>query len=522
MKPSSESLMLLAAALIVAAGGQALAQASDWTDAAYCMSDPRTPWPYEEGNDAINEAKKGFAMAGATVHAFVRNTADTPGALAALTWNGTPVKDLRQERSVVWWRLLPAELPPGEVGEVILRLRRPMDGPGALGVSLTNGHAVKVPVAAEPPAFRLESVAFGPNLTEVFLYVERDARRAPLPDSVVMDTPDAPVPVRWLSDAWTDRLRVGVVELPQPLGLCSRHTWVIRGGGATVGASLRAIPDPAVFGTYGSANYARQAEAGLTSFYSFAGLNAESVDKADEHGVRPAFYIGGGEPPEDVRGRANVYGYCIKDEPDCHDYSADQDIPMSQRIGTLAPEMVAQATRCESLDPDTPVLLTLNLTFTPANYYTYGPVADITTPDCYPVTVGKSLEFLRDCAAHAKRGTAPRMMGFIYQGSWEEFLHPDRKEAYYSKATLIEKGFEAFRDPDRVRGLGRKPTPAEVRIMMHYALGSGARALWSYIDATEACGGLVFHGSDVLPEIWDAIGATSRAMNHARADVNLA
>jgi len=47
---------------------------------------------------------------------------------------------------------------------------------------------------------------------------------------------------------------------------------------------------------------------------------------------------------------------------------------------------------------------------------------------------------------------------------------------------------------------------------MLYAIGCGARGLFSYTDATEAGGDLIFHSSADLPEIWQEIGRTSRAL----------
>ena len=89
------------------------------------------------------------------------------------------------------------------------------------------------------------------------------------------------------------------------------------------------------------------------------------------------------------------------------------------------------------------------------------------------------------------------------------------------RGEILEKGFPDFADAQRVRGFGRPQVPSEIRIQMMYAVGSGARALWSYIDATECCGGLVFHGTQELPELWAAIGGMSRTFRQVAGDINL-
>jgi len=58
-------------------------------------------------------------------------------------------------------------------------------------------------------------------------------------------------------------------------------------------------------------------------------------------------------------------------------------------------------------------------------------------------------------------------------------------------------------------------------MQMVYAVGAGARSLWSFIDATEGAGGLIIIGSCDLPGIWSAIGLLSRTFRRVAADINL-
>lgn len=514
LKPVCSRCLLLSAALAFISP----AATAQWQDIAYSVPDPEGPWRWEEGNDGINKAKASNNMAGVTVYAYVRNTGAEPARLEGVAWNGTDAALLRETRESVWWRMNPPEAAPGAVAEVTLRLRNLFEAPGVLKLSLSNGVAVELPVSHEEPVFRIQSMAYTADRRTAYLYVERTREDAPLPEHVLLDGETAAGTVEWLSPGYAGDLRPCAVRLETPLRECAWHTWTVLGSGTRVGATLRVISQPARFGTYGSSNVDRIAENGLDGYNCFGKLSGEWLDKAAMKGVTGIMHVSNGTPPEETRGHPNVYGYCIKDEPDCGDYSADA--PMHQRIGENGPLMAEYAQRCAELDPDTPAILNLDLTFTPANWYTYGTVADITTADSYPVTVGHSITFLRDCVSTLKRASAPHVMGYVYQGSWE-FFGAEGLGRYVGGGEIRSKGYGTFVNPERQRGFARPLTPAEVNMQMAYAVGAGARSLWSFIDATEGAGGLIIIGSSDLPGIWSAIGLMSRTFRNVAADINL-
>jgi hypothetical protein len=381
----------------------------------------------------------------------------------------------------------------------------------------SDGNAHVFPVAAQEPDFRLQNVGYLPDRKTVYLYVERMGEEAALPASVLLD--GEPVEARWLSECYVGRLRTAVVTLDAPLVEGAWHVWTISGGVVSVSSGLRVFAEPACLGTYGHGDIARIRENDLDMFVSFGQLSREWLDKASAGGIAGSMHVHGGEPPEPVRGHPAVYGYVLRDEPDVGDYNA-KDRPIHQRIGSLAPQLVNEARQCAQFDPEKPAIINLDLTFTPANYYVYAPIADFTTGDCYPVTIGKPLTFLRDCVTTLKRAAAPKPIGFIYQGSWEHFARKNLGR-YVGAGEIRAKGSREFVDPARVRGFGRPPVPEEIKMQMVYCLGAGARGLFSFIDATEAAGGLVIIGSCDLPEIWATIGEVSRNIALLREDINL-
>lgn len=509
-------LVLLSLAVLLAAGFAP----AEWQDFAVCLNDPADPWPHSEGDEAINEAKREPGLAGATVHAYFRNTGTDAATLGTFTWNDVPMETIQNERTLVWSRLTPQTAPPGSVAELTLRLRTPVRDPGILAITLSNGIKALFEVAPAEPVVRIESMAFTADLRTAYLYVEAQHDGLPLPRELLVDGAAPEARVRWLGDGYAGRTAVARVDFDNPLTLGERHCWTVAVGEAHAGASVRTFADVSRFGTYGTGDFDRYAGNGLDAYCSFGQVEHAALDSAAALGIAVSFYVSDGTPPEDVRDHPAVYGFNLMDEPDVHDYSRLPDVPMHLRPGTLAPDLVPQARACETAAPGKPVLLTLDLTFTPANYYIYGQMADITTPDCYPVTIGKPLTFLRDCVAHVKRATAPRPFGFIYQSCWEQYAKADKP--YVGAGELRERGFDTFVDRGRVRGLGRPPAPEEIRIQTAYAVGAGARALWAYIDATELVGTLLFRSTQDLPENWNAVGEMSRTYRNVRDALNLA
>jgi hypothetical protein len=157
-----------------------------------------------------------------------------------------------------------------------------------------------------------------------------------------------------------------------------------------------------------------------------------------------------------------------------------------------------------------PTTLTINLTFTPFNYFIYCPIADISNPDCYPLIAGWSIRRIRDNLANIRQASKPGPFTYAYQSSWEEYAKDQGR--YVPGSELMAGGFDRFRDPDRLRGFGRPPAPSEVRIQMLYAVGFGARGLFAWIDHSEMSGSVMSHGTDSHPDLWSEVGNTSRQL----------
>ncbi len=467
-----------------------------------------------EGNADINAAKQAFPELGSMVYAYILNRSGKPVSLEGLSLDGVDVKDLAKPPAygAIWWRMQPSVLPPGMEGEIGISLRSHREKPISLEVRFTDELTLKRSILPSDPEARIAGIVFARGMGKAYVYIECSPAESAKSASVYMNGVMLGSQATWLSAKPAAGLLVLVVTPKKPFIKGRRYTFRVHLKSGKTAATIRAFTDLTTFGTYGVPDLTRIAGAGLNTFFSFGKAGKRELDAAQEAGVRMAThgYNPGDPTKEGIAGHRALAGYLLMDEPDCIDYGADPERPYQARIGTTAPACVSLTGGLNSEDSLTPVIITLDLTFTPWNYFVYGPIADITNPDCYPITVGWPVKAIREKAAVVKRATAPKPFTFVYQGSWEEFITPH--PPWMGMAGVAERGREALVDKNRVRGFGRAPTPSEVRMQMLYAVGCGAKGLSSFVDSTEASGELLFHGSNAMPEIWQAIGRTSRVL----------
>jgi len=475
-----------------------------------------------EGDDKINQPNK---HNGGILYFYVENISKEAITLTDIRWETKSFNQQREAYQAIWYRSFPATIDPGESGEISLCLRRELTEAQEFQLIFGKEPAAVSQVEVTPPPYRFETIVFTEDLKTVYFYIGKLAEDSS--DDLQIPCPrQTDGKFQWLhgEEPLNGNLLVGRWTYDQPLTRGSAQIFYLVDEKEKVlcGAALHAFSNYTVFGTYGGtsvfADYPRFAANGLTAYNSFQPKDINALDEAESLGLRVAMIIGE-QPTADVLGHPAIWAYGPVDEPDCKDYSHDK-IPLPQRIGTNAPEMIRYFEHYRQVDPCTPSMLTLDLTFTPYNYFIYGPLADISNPDCYPITCGWSIRVIRDMMTNMKQASAPKPFSYTYQGCWEEWAQP--QDHWVDANELRSKGFDFYRDASRVRGFGRPPTPAEVRIPMFYAIGCGAKALFSYTDDTEVSGDLMFHGSADMPELWDEIGRSSRTFNWAAPLIEIA
>ena len=461
-----------------------------------------------EGNAAINKAKAETKDLGAMVMLSLRHDGKKPLSVAEVRWNREGLAEHAAAYDLIWWRTQPDPMPPNREAILSLCLRQRLRAETKITVRLDDGQEATIVLRPEAPALHIEALTFEPSLHRAWIYAAIPAGDDPTSLTIHVDgklmNADA---CRWYPLPRGTGMILGRLTFPESLSRGSVHVFRLGDGREGDIAALRAFSRWSVFGTYGSADFERLAFNGLNGYNSFGKLQRPALDEAASLGIRCAIMTGP-KPPDTGADHAGLYAYVLTDEPDCKDYAA-KDRPMNRRIGAHAPQMLEFAAACRRKDPSTPTMLTLDLTFTPANYFVYGRIADVANPDCYPVTLGWPIRIVRNYLDTVRRACAPCPFVYTYQGSWEEYAKKSKRR-YVGGAELRTKGWDAFRDPDKVRGFGRPPHPDEVAITMLYGLGCGAKGLFSYIDSSELSGTVMFHGSEDLPEIWDMVGRMSR------------
>ncbi|MBN1437454.1 MAG: hypothetical protein JW936_10305 [Sedimentisphaerales bacterium] len=473
-----------------------------------------------EYNDQITASKELITSPGSMVYFYLHNDSAEPVSLDNIRWDGGDLQTYSDSYQLIWHRLMPDPIAPGGQAEISLCLRSALTEPTDFVISMTNGTEISAVVNPVPRDFRIQTLRFNSNLDTAYLYIQRKQADAALPEIIFLNGARLGNELTWLNDEYTNDLRVAEVTFDQPLQRGTIQTFMVASADGTIidATTIRAFGDRAIFGTYGFGDLQRYADNGVNGFNSFVQTSGAALDQAQQLRLR-ILSMTGGNPNADTIGHPAIYAFGLTEEPDCQDFSA-YDRPMHLRIGANAPSVVQMEANCRVADPLSATALTVDLTFTPYNYFIYAPIVDIPNPDCYPISNAWPISETVPFATTMAQTAAPNPFTFTYQGSWEEFAIP--QDHWIGPDELREGGFERYRDPCRVRGMGRKPVPSEVRISMLYAVGCGATGLWSYIDSSEAGGVLLFHGSDVLPEIWDVIGRTSRELTSIASLISVA
>ena len=416
---------------------------------------------------------------------YAYNGSKLPVPVEVETLNGTALEALRtnQKHEVIWWRTWPNPVPPRGYAEISVRLRYPLEADATL--SLRAGTEVlEVTVPKDPPAFRIETIGWtsnGRQVTIVAWQLSRDAsaqpKVAPI-KRVFLDGVDVTDRSQILSPDFFHGVCPIVIRLNKELKAGSFHTYKLEAeDGTTVACTLRSLDEFLRLGMYGADDLADNVRRGITELSHFHTRTRAHLDKYLRYGLRSAFHIGE-RPAADVVGHPAVHGYLLHDEPDVWDASAPWPEPL--RIGYHGPEIVAHTHRCAATDPFKPVMMTLDLTYKPGNYYVYAQIPDIVTPDCYPLTHAQPLRWVREVTEACRLAAGPRRVEIITQVNWED-RSPQMK----------------FRRP---------PFPAEVWIQYLYGLGSGARGFSGY----EWYDWQDHHGAKNYPGVMDAVGQTFR------------
>ncbi len=449
-------------------------------DCAYYHIDIGGQYEWSEGAANLAGFAKTDRRAG-LLKVYVYNDSATPMPVEAVALNGTALNELRENErhEVIWWRTWPNPVPGGGYAEVSVRLRYPLESDAALTLQAGDQTLVAT-VPSRPPSFRIETIGWRDRGRQIIIVAQQIRSEATHIGKVFIDGADVTDHTQILAPDFFSGICPIIVKLGQGLKVGSFHTYkLVAADGQQVACTIRTLEEFLRLDMYGASDLEQDVKLGINDLTHFHTLGRDALDNYARYGLRSAFHIGE-TPPAEVRGHPAVYAYLLHDEPDCWDYYRGKEWPTEMRIGYHGPSIARNTQQCVEADPTKPVMVTLDLTFKPANYYVYAQIPDIVQPDCYPLTIGQPLSWVRDVTEVCRRVAGPRRVEVIPQVNWED-RGPEMKYK-------------------------RPPFPREVWIEYLYALGAGARGFSGYEYYTEAN----HHGAREYPEIMEAVGQIYR------------
>ncbi|MCD6351182.1 MAG: hypothetical protein J7M26_03585, partial [Armatimonadetes bacterium] len=484
---------------------------------AVFLPDLHPSFPWTEGAKGLENWYREDYVAAGLVRLSVRNGGPEAVSAVSATVDGRDYAAFKtiKGQPVAWWRMRPAPLPPGHCGIVEVRLREPPKDPLPVQVEFTDGQSLRWQVQPRQPLVRLGRICFRPGTGPAGLASRAAGEMAPPDPLASSDAAQVmlwclaprplPGPLALMVDGKTiepgDRLQVLgpwrstlllVYRPPGPLKYGSFHHYAVTLGGRLLDAAVvRTRDDFLPLGTYGYVTPRDYATNSLNLYVSFGMLGKGSLDNLAAYGIRGVTRVaglpdGGEGPSSATRGHRDIWAYYLHDEPDCADYGV-RDLPHKVRIGTHAMQMAARERNCYRLEPDKLTYLTLDQTYKPANWFHYGPIADVCATDHYPPP-GREKDVFSTVET-CRWACAPQMEVFIFRAWWPEPTKPREGQ-------------------DR----GRMMFAGEERLHLGWALAGGAQGFVCYIHCTERAGDKIFHGAGEFPDVWHAIGQMYREM----------
>jgi len=413
--------------------------------------------------------------------------------IALLESAGTPV----------WWKPEPKDVPAGGMGEVVVRLRRsPRIERIKVGI-VTDRGVIQAVVPANQEQPRFATISFTPGLDTIYLYARHPKGAGMKPHKLFLDGKDITGLSTIVADESLDLAPI-VVKLSEPLEWMSYHNFrATYPDGSAATAGIRAWGREMVYGMWGASLEGGDSEEVGRRYLTDWALHNINVHMGMSSGSAHDFFtseqgwdfcesIGIGRMTTWVTGKHKPVFFFLQDEPDAHDAATDCLKP-AERLGSLGQFLVNWADVLRRHGPETPILLNIDNTYKPENWYMYHQLADIPCIDPY---YPEQLDYVYrsepgKLAAHSKP-TYVHAVSAISQSSCQpKPLHVILCSTKY----LDGKGYE-----------GRYPTPAEKRMEVYYAIAAGAKSLsyWWFSPDTY-CRGCGSKDPEALA-LWKEIG----------------
>lgn len=491
------------------------------------------PFWQDEGIEVPPEV---YEAVGCSVHVYIKNTGTAPVTVQDVTFAGESLgevmifSDQRNERKPcsiyfgtlsqeridnlvsagepVWYKIDPATLAPGGVGQVMVRLRYvPEMASVPIGIVHSAG-VVTTAFSVQPDQPRCAGVGFSPDLTKVYLYW-RHPQPGTAPAQLFMDGIDVTAASTIGSDPDLTIAPV-VLQLAQPLATGSYHAFAAQYDRQSAIVGLRAWKEELGYGIWGAApgadgNFAlarayitditdhminlQVQTLGSQAVQSYL-KTAEGKQFAASRGLRFVIDAAG------KWGVADPYLFFIHDEPDAADYRFT-GLPEDRKTGALAQWCVQHADELRASQAGELTMLNVDGTYKPQNWYHYGQVPDVFATDPY-------YQARLRTALWSKPENIPlyTQADYIYAVS--------RTAQTACEPNPLHVILYACAYVDATMGTFPFPTPECKRIEVYYALAAGARGIsyWWYTPGSPArgVGAAMTQGDPAARALWTEMG----------------
>ena len=402
----------------------------------------------------------------------------------------------------VWWKPEPPTVEPGGYGEIVIRLRR-VPKPARINVEVHGESArFSAEVAARSSRPWFETISFSPDLRNVYLY-PRHPNSGMKPTKVLIDGREL---TRSAAISWSKSTSTAavVVRLKEPLKLMSYHNFrVAYSDGSCAQAGIRAWGHEMVYGMWSSPAGGDDPESATKSFIEeYARHNINAVMPYVVGVCRDYFHSDAGWEycarmgvermlhwPD---GKHDALFLFAMDEPDAND-AAFNEIDDRYRLGSHGQWLVKWTAQLHKSGPNSPVLLNIDNTYKPENWYMYHQLADIPCVDPYYTEQ-------QDFAA---RGD-PFYFGFHTRPTYVQAVCTISQSSCRPKPLHVILCSTRYTNDEGYQG--RYPTPEEKRMEVYYAIGSGAKGIsYWWFPKDKYCHGLDERTAEANA-LWKEIG----------------
>ena len=411
------------------------------------------------------------------------------------------VEALKNAGWPVWWRAEPDTIEPGGWGKITLRLRRKPKLASLSAAVLYDGGELPVRIKRNPQP-RFATIAFSPDLATVYLYAQHPKAGAK-PTKVFIDGRDVSSRAAIVCDKSLDLSPI-VIRLTTPLEWMSYHHFrAAYPDGSSAQAGIRAWGREMVYGMWSSPSGGGDPETATKLFVAdYLKHNINCVmpyvvgDCADffnsEAGWDYCESVGMDRMTHWPGKRHQPMFLFAMDEPDAND-AACTELDGSLRLGSLGQFLVHWTRILRESAPRSAILLNIDNTYKPENWYMYHQLADIPCIDPYYTEQ-------QDFAAHGD----PYYFGFHTRPTYVQAVCTISQSS--GQPNPLHAILCSTRYGNDSGYLGRFPTPEEKRMEVYYAVGSGAKGIsywWFAYD--KYCRGLS-EGTPEAKALWKEIG----------------